>query len=106
MSGYVTTVQSNGKLKRGPVVSIPNRKYSEPIPDSILAALDAAALVLDDNDHTYTLYFDGRCAGVMVWGAAERHWHVRFGRGEPSAWKSTRDDALVALIDAYQAANR
>lgn len=105
MSNYVTTVQSNGKLKRGPVVSISNREYSEPIPDSILAALDAAQLVLDDNDHTYTAYDAGKGIAV-VWGpAVEGDWFVRLGAAEASR-KPTRDAALLTVVEAHKAVAR
>jgi hypothetical protein len=102
---YTTKVQSNGKLKRGPVVSIPNRQFSDPIPDSVLAAYDDAKLVLDDNDHTYPAYDAGRAIAV-VWGpAVEGDWFVRLGAAEASR-KPTRDAALLAVVEAHEAEAR
>lgn len=97
MTAFATTVQSNGKLKRGPCVSVPNRQYSDPIPDDLLALIDAAKLVVDDNDHTYTVYSAGRSTGV-VWGpAVEGDWFVR-PVGEDARRVPTRDGALTALV--------
>lgn len=102
---YPTKVQSNGKLKRGPVVSVPDRKYSEPIPDEVIAAIDAAGLVVDDNDLAYTVYDAGRGIAA-VWGpAVEGHWFVRLGAAEASR-KSTRDAALLAVVEAHKAEAR
>jgi hypothetical protein len=97
---YVTRTQSNGKLKRGPMVSVPERNYSEPVPDEIVARVDDALLVLDDNDHAYTLYFDGRPVAV-VWGPSadgDDSWFYRAG-GKPEGRKVVgRDHALNAAL--------
>jgi hypothetical protein len=102
---YTTKVQSNGKLKRGPVVPIPDRRFSDPIPDAVLAAFDDAQLVVDDDDHNYTVYGAGRGIAV-VWGpAVEGDWFVKVG--EPEAWREpSRDAALLAAVEAYKAATR
>lgn len=102
---YPAKVQSNGKLKRGPVVSVPDRNFSEPIPDGVIAAIEDAKLVLDDNDHTYTAYDAGRGIAV-VWGpAVEGDWFVRLGAAEASR-KPTRDAALLAVVEAHRAVTR
>jgi hypothetical protein len=99
-TSYVTETQSNGKIKRGPMVSVPERNYSQPVPDEILARIEDAQLVLDDNDHTYTLYFNGKCVGV-VWGPSadgNDSWFYRIG-GMPEAIKVIgRDTALNAAL--------
>jgi hypothetical protein len=102
---YTTKVQSNGKLKRGPVVSVPDRRFSEPIPDAVTAAFDDAQLVVDDNDHTYTVYDAGKGVAA-VWGpAVEGDWFVRLGAAEAFR-KPTRDAALLAVVVAHEAAIR
>lgn len=95
---YTTKVQSNGKLKRGPVVSVPDRRYSEPIPDAVLTAFDDAQLIVDDYDHSYTVYDAGKGVAA-VWGpAVEGDWFVKVG--EPEAWREpSRDAALLAAVN-------
>jgi len=96
---YATEVQSNGKLKRGPMVSVPVREFSDPIPDRILMLLDDAELVIDDNDYTYIAYDAGERVGV-VWGpAVEGDWFVGVD-GRDASRVPTRDGALTDLIDA------
>jgi hypothetical protein len=97
MTTYVTKVQSNGKLKRGPCVSVPNREWSEPIPDELLTLIDAAKLVVDDNDHDYIVYYDGKETGV-AWGpSVEGEWFVR-SLGADARRVPTRDGALTVLV--------
>lgn len=103
---YPAKVQSNGKLKRGPVVSVPDRKFSEPIPDEVIAAIDAAGLVVDDNDLAYTVYDAGRGIAA-VWGpAVEGHWVVRLLGASEAFRRPTRDAALLAVVEAHGAVTR
>jgi hypothetical protein len=98
MTTYVTKIQSNGKIKRGPVVSVAERKYSAPISDELLSLFDTARLVVDDFDHNYTVYYAGRSIGV-VWGpSVEDEWFVR-PVGQDARRVPTRDGALVVLVD-------
>jgi hypothetical protein len=96
---YTTTKQSNGKLKRGPMVSVPTREYSKPVPDSILELIDSGLLVLDDNDHGYTIYHDGH-AVAFAWGpSVEDEWFYRIGHKPEDAHRvPARDDALKAAL--------
>lgn len=97
---YVTKPQSNGKLKRGPMVSVRERNYSEQVPDDLLRMLDARQLVLDDNDHSYTVYFDGKATGV-IWGPSadgDDSWFYRIGGMEQATRVVGRDTALRAAI--------
>jgi hypothetical protein len=96
MTTYVTKVQSNGKLKRGPCVSVPNREWSEPIPDELLTLIDAAQLVVDDNDHAYTVYDWGKAVGFARLDA-EGEWLV-WQVGAEARRVPTRDGALTALV--------
>jgi hypothetical protein len=77
MSRYPVIVQSTGKIKRGPVVEVPKREWTEPIPDELLADAERAGLVLDDNDHNVIAYLAGRKYS-SAWGpAVEGHWFVQ-----------------------------
>jgi hypothetical protein len=93
-----------GFTKRGPVVEVDARRYSEPIPDALLAKFDAAGLVLDDSDHAVIVYRAGRSVG-SVWGpAVEGDW---FAATTPDngVRVATRDDALTHLLDTIAGAS-
>lgn len=64
-------------IKRGPLVAVRDRHYSEPIPDEFLPLFEAAQLRVDDNDHHVTLYRGG-CNYSFVWGpSVEGQWFAR-----------------------------
>jgi hypothetical protein len=98
MTDYTTKVQSNGKLKRGPVVEVAKRDYSRPFPDDLLKLADQSSLRLDDNDHTVTVYFSG-VKQAAIWGpAVEGEWFAQH-HGETQAVRvPTRDLALARII--------
>jgi hypothetical protein len=67
------------KIKRGPVVAVAARTYSEPIPDEFLPLFEQAGVAVDDNDHHVTIYRGGSDYS-FVWGpAVEGHWFARHG---------------------------
>lgn len=99
MTHYTTKVQSNGKLKRGPVVEVPERQYSEPFSDETLTAADRAGLVIDDNDHTVTVYFHG-VKQAVIWGpSVEGEWFAQHMDESQAVRVETRDRALLRLVD-------
>lgn len=90
--------KAKDKIKRGPVVEVATRTYSEPIPDDMLPRFEAAGLVVDDNDHSVAIYRAGFKVGA-VWGpAVEGDWFG--GTTEANiARKPTRDEALACVLD-------
>lgn len=88
---------SNEKIKRGPVVAVSDRKYSDPIHDQFLPLFERAGLVVDDNDHNVIVYEAGRKV-ASVWGpAAEGYWFAYWKTTEPVRVES-RDDGLRHVI--------
>jgi hypothetical protein len=87
------------KIKLGPVVEVTQRRYSEPIPDDLLARFEAAQLVFDDNDHSVAIYRAGFKVG-SVWGpAVEGDWFG--GTTEENITRlPTRDEALEYVLTA------
>ena len=62
------------RIKRGRISAVAGRTWTEPSPDEFLTAIEAAGLVVDDNDHNVIVYRAGRKYG-SVWGPAiEGHW--------------------------------
>ncbi|MGK5677613.1 hypothetical protein [Actinoplanes sp. URMC 104] len=106
MTTYATKKESDGYLKRGPMVSVPHRKLTRPVPDVILARLDEAGLTMFDKDHSYALHHGGRLMAT-VRSAGGGDWIVR-RPGEPGeAVRSDRDQALNdALLPSLVRAHR
>jgi hypothetical protein len=72
------------RIKRGRISAVAERTWTEPIPDEFLAALDAAGLIVDDNDHNVIVYRAGHKYG-SVWGpAVEGHWFAHRDGSDPT----------------------
>jgi hypothetical protein len=96
-------VSTDQKIKRGPVVEVATRQYSEPIPDEMLPRFEKARLTVDDNDHAVSIYDYGTCVAV-VWGpAVEGDWFSRCNGDDQAVRVTTRDDALIRALDALEA---
>lgn len=85
------------KIKRGPLVAVAKRIYSDPIPDELVREAETAGLTLDDKDHNVIAYRNGKKCGA-VWGpSVESEWFA-YRDGSPAVRVPTRDDALRHML--------
>jgi hypothetical protein len=85
------------KIKRGPLVAVSRRIYTDPIPDELVQVAETAGLTLDDEDHHVIAYRDGKKCGT-VWGpSVEGEWFA-YRDGSAAVRVPTRDDALRHML--------